>query len=293
MTVNTFWMLFAVTVCFEKQEFIKGIILVTMLIALSKLLPIFLYPVGLIFLLLLACVLLRNNQRFLRILLLAVLLILVVAGNRWVSLGLVRSLEMRFSPPTTIDQVDAIVLLGGGTEILAPPRPLPEVNGAGDRITYAVKLYREGRSAYILASGGRIPWYGPASSTPAEEMLALLEFMGVPSEAVILESKSQNTAENAEFSAVLLQKYNANSVLLVTSAMHMPRAVAYFETLGVEIFPAPTDFIVSEAEWQGLVESGPVALFLSFFPTSGSLNQTTNALKEYLGLLVFHLQHGF
>ena len=54
---------------------------------------------------------------------------------------------------------DAIVVLGGGTESEQFPRPMVEVNSAGDRVLYAGKLYKEGKAPYILLSGGNISWY--------------------------------------------------------------------------------------------------------------------------------------
>lgn len=260
-----------------------------MFVLLSKLLPLIIYPVGLILVLLIAA-LLSRRQGGQRVLLVIMLVILLFAGNRWVAASLVRSLEWRYFPPESNLRADAIVLLGGGTETIAPPRPIPEINGAGDRVIYAAQLYREGQAPYILATGGRIPWSDQPVSTPAQEMAALLEFMGVPDGDILLESASQNTAENAAFSAPLLRERNAQRIFLVTSAMHMSRAVAWFESAGFEVIPAPTDYIISEAEWDSLWHPGWAGIILNTFPSAGSLNLATNAIKEYIGLMVAFFQ---
>jgi uncharacterized SAM-binding protein YcdF (DUF218 family) len=261
-----------------------------MLIFLSKFLPIFVYPAGLLFLFLICAFLLYKRRRIQKIFLLFALFTLLLGGNRWFALSLVHLLEQQYPSLEGSPKADAIVVLGGGTEMISAPRQIPEINGAGDRVLYAVQLYRQGAAPIILASGGRINWYDSAASTPAEEMRLLLEFMGVPSEAILLEDQSQNTYENAQFSAIKLAQLDARRILLVTSAMHMPRAAALFQAQGVEIIPAPTDYIVSEVEWRTLWHSGWASFLLNLFPSASSLNQTTNALKEYIGLTVYWMQ---
>lgn len=261
-----------------------------MFVTLSKLLPVLVYPAGLLFLLILAALLLRERARLRNGLLLAALIILLLAGNRYVALGLVRSLEWRYFPPAQDVTAEAIVVLGGGTEIIAEPRPIVEVNGAGDRVLYAAELYRRGAAPLIVASGGRVALYETGDSTPAEEMQILLEFVGVPGEAILLEANSQNTHENALFSAEILKERGVQRILLVTSALHMPRALGLFEAQGLRVVPAPTDYILSQPQWDQLWQGGPAAVLLGFFPSSGNLNLVTNVMKEYLGLFVYRLQ---
>jgi len=55
-----------------------------------------------------------------------------------------------------------------------------------------------------------------------------------------LENDSENTAENAFYSAEILREKNIKTIILVTSAMHMPRSVALFEAQGLNVIPAPT-----------------------------------------------------
>jgi uncharacterized SAM-binding protein YcdF (DUF218 family) len=261
-----------------------------MFITLSKILPLLIYPTGLAFLLVFASLFLRRKLRLQTVFLLGALLVIGLAGNRYVAYGLVRSLEVRFLSLSQVPEADAIVVLGGGTEILSPPRPIAEINGAGDRVLYAAELYRQGKAPVILATGGRINWYEGAGSTAAGEMRQLLLFLGVPARDILLEEVSLNTYENAIYSAVLLQERQAQRILLVTSAMHMPRAYPLFVATGLEVIPAPTDYILSEAEWQTLWQPDPVAIFVNLFPTAGQLNLTTSALKEYIGWLVYRLR---
>ena len=101
-----------------------------MFIFLSKLLPPFIYPLGLACLLLvLALILTRPLGRsktvhlgWLRAVLILALLTLWLGSNRWVASSLARSLEWRYLPPNETPQADVIVLLGGGGEAAEYPR---------------------------------------------------------------------------------------------------------------------------------------------------------------------------
>lgn len=220
----------------------------------------------------------------------ASLLILFLAGNRWVSMAIVRSLESRYSPLESGMKADVIVVLGGGTDIQQYPRSMVEVNGAGDRMIYAAKLYREGVADKLILSGGTIEWQGEAETTPAGDMAELMEFFGVPGEAMILQGGSINTAEDAEFSVGIIEENGWQAVVLVTSALHMPRSVELFSRLGIDVIPAPTDFVITDQGWNDLYSFRWENILINIMPTASSLKSTTSALKEYIGMIVNSLK---
>jgi len=248
---------------------------------LSKLLPYFVMPVGA------SC------------LLLSIGLFLILLGNRKLSfvfsamaLGLLfvtampitaerlgRPLESMY-PPLLAAQAppaDAIVALGGGVEIPIAPRQTPELNNAGDRIVEAARLYRAGRAPVLLLSGGNVFASDDytAESTYSAELVA---FFGVDPEAVVVESTSKTTYENAIESRRFLKKRGIRRILLVTSALHMPRAVATFDSAGIETLAAPTDYLFTE--W---VQPS----FFRYLPSAASLSQTSRVLHEYMGFFVY------
>jgi uncharacterized SAM-binding protein YcdF (DUF218 family) len=261
-----------------------------MFVFLSKFLPLFVYPLGLAFILLLLALILRRKPRLQTIVLIAAVLILLVSSNRWVSFSLARSLEWRYLPLNPIPQAEVIVVLGGGTESAQFPRPAVEVNAAGDRVLYAARLYKEGKAQKILLSGGNITWLGGRSMTPADEMADILALIGIPEEDIWLQPDSQNTYEDALYSSQILKEKGASRVLLVTSAMHMPRSMALFEHQGIDAIAAPADFTVTEAGWENLVELDVQATLVNLLPNTSSLSLTTNVLKEYIGLLIYGLR---
>jgi uncharacterized SAM-binding protein YcdF (DUF218 family) len=260
-----------------------------MFIFLSKFLPLLVYPLGLAVLLLAAALVVHRHPRLRVILLAAALVILLVGSNRWVSFALARSLEWRYLPLDPVPQAEVIVVLGGGTESAQFPRPGVEVNAAGDRVLYAARLYKQGKAQKIILTGGNITWLEGRTMTPADEMADLLALLEIPTQDVWLQPESQNTFEDALYTSRMLKENGVESVLLVTSAMHMPRSVALFEQQGVRVIPAPADFTVTQAGWQSLFSPDPQALLVNLLPNTSSLSLTTNAIKEYIGLLVYGL----
>ena len=268
---------------------IKLFLTKTMFVFLSKFLPLLFYPLGLVCILLIIALFLRKKERTRNILIAASIGVLWLSGTSLVSNNLARSLEWRYLPPKEIPSADVIVVLGGGTDANVYPRSGVEINGAGDRVLYAARIYKEGKAAHILLTGGEITWMNATSSTPADEMAEILQSVGVPKEALWLENKSQNTYENVVFSKVILDEKGIKKILLVTSAMHMPRAVALFQKLGLEVIPLPVDYSVTLADisWNGQDWLGQV---FGLLPSTGNLSATTNALKEYFGLFTYWLR---
>lgn len=259
-----------------------------MFIFLSKFLPNFVYPLGLVFMLVILALVLRRYRRWQTAVLTTALLLTLVGGNRWVAFSLARSLEWRYLPLNPLPQAEVIVVLGGGTESYQFPRPMVETNGAGDRVLYAAKLYKEGKAPNLLLSGGNIDWLEGRTTTPAEEMAAILELMDVPGDAIWLQPKSQNTYEDALYSSQMLKARGITRVLLVTSALHMPRAVALFQHQGIDVIPAPVDYTVTQAGWDNLFSFDWQNTLVNLVPNVSSMALTSAVLKEYIGLWVYH-----
>ncbi|SRR5579883_1423987 len=261
-----------------------------MFLFLSKLLPLFLYPLGLTCLLLVVALVLIGRRRS-RLAMLPItlgLLLLLAGGNGWVSEWLVRSLEFQHIPSAKLPQADAIVVLGGGTKPAVPPRPWVEVSEEGDRVLYGAKLYREGKAPRVILSGGRIEWKG-GGPPESGDMAQLVEAMGVPASAILQDPTSLNTYENAVNVKQIMVAQGIRRILLVTSAMHMPRSLLIFKHLGIDAIAAPTDFNTTERDWQEL-KGSPAAIVLNVLPEADRFQQTTRALKEYLGLVIYRLK---
>ncbi|PTY37466.1 hypothetical protein BGP77_13260 [Saccharospirillum sp. MSK14-1] len=142
------------------------------------------------------------------------------------------------------------------------------------RLRYAAFAQRQ-TGLPLLVSGGRVLTH--SQLTLAEIMATeLVTQFRVP--VRWLEGRSRNTAENARYSAEILRRADVDSVLLITEAFHMPRAVMAFENAGLRVIAAPTAPLNSSE-----------SRLLNWVPTATALNQSTLALHEYLGWLVYRL----
>jgi len=79
-------------------------------------------------------------------------------------------------------------------------------------------------------------------------------------------------------------------IILVTSAMHMPRSKALFKNQGLNVIPAPVDFTITEHNWHTTFNPNLGEFFIQLLPSAGSLNLTTNVIREYIGLLIYSLR---
>ncbi len=165
----------------------------------------------------------------------------------------------------SLPESDVVILLGGTP---------------GPRIVHALSLYRAGKAPLIVITGGNKPWQ-KAVIPEAQRVADLLVEFGVPHSALVLETASRTTRENAVNTAAMFKVHGWRNGLLVTSSTHMPRALAAFQKVGVSVTPAATD-----------IYSGPFKIdgLLDLLPDVEALDRTTSAIKEVLGLGVYRLR---
>jgi len=187
---------------------------------------------------------------------------------------LTHSLEYKYLPPNKLDG-DVVVVLGGGATLSSP-----DLSGSGNlsgsaanRLLAAARINKK-TGLPIIFTGGQV---FKTSGNEAEIAKRQLLDLGLSENAVIMENKSLNTTENANFTKVLLTKYNYTKPILLTSAFHMYRAVINFNNAGIknlEIYPC--DYSTNKKLSMD---------FNSFVPSSSSLSSSSLALHEYLGVL--------
>ena len=110
---------------------------------------------------------------------------------------------------------------------------------------------------------------------------ALLQDWGVPQDAILIEDKSRNTYENSVNTKNLLNSRDIDTVLLVTSAFHMPRALATFTTTGLNAIPSPTNYSM-------VGYSRPK--ILDWIPSLGNLGKMQAVMREKLGIVVYRFR---
>jgi len=250
----------------------------------SKLLPQLIYPLGLFIWLTIAGGVLVwfERKRVGTALLSAAIVALWIVSTPVFSNYFRAGLERTYLPVAVQESfnADAIVVLGGAVSGPAYPRIDVDLGDAADRVLHAVRLFRASKATFVIATGGNIPWLG-GSGPEASAISKLLQEWGVPEDAIILESDSANTHENAINTKRILDERELENVLLVTSALHMPRALAIFRAAGVKAVPSPTDYEVVDKQQTTIMD---------FLPDAEALEGTTRAMKEYLGYAVYWMR---
>ncbi len=259
-----------------------------MFLFLSKLLPpIFLYPLGIVSLLLiLAIIMIWRKSRWSAVPVALALATIWLASNAWTTNQMIKSLEWQNIPAGDLPTAEAIVLLGGATRSKSYPRPGIDLSEQGDRVVYAAQLYKQQKAPLIIISGGRIDWKEAGDPESADIATVLTNDLGVPATALIQEPYSLNTHENAINVQKILADRQIKKVLLVTSAFHMPRSLRIFRKLKMDVIPAPSDYLVAQIALDEPNRTWEAAA-LSAIPDAQRLNNFTTVLKEYIGTWMY------
>jgi uncharacterized SAM-binding protein YcdF (DUF218 family) len=201
-----------------------------------------------------------------------ILLILCTYGS--VPRLLLKPLECRYPPLLNVrdlPEIRWIVILGGGhTSDPQMPANSQLSSSSLSRIVEGIRLHHSLPGSKIILSGGALYDPVPEAKVLADVALSLR----VERQNLILESLSRDTEEEAR----LIQKMvGKDAFALVTSASHMPRAMALFKKLGMHPLAAPTDYGIKES-LEEEIRPG------MFFPGTAELQNTEAAVYEYLGL---------
>lgn len=198
-----------------------------------------------------------------------------------VATALAGELERRFGPVAVgeLPRADAIVILGGGVSPPARPRAAADLGRSFDRVWFGARLFRAGLAPLVITTGARP--YADDGVSAAVATRELLQQLGVPRTAVETRGDSRSTREDALAVSAELERRGLEDVLLVTSALHMPRALAAFHALNVQVWPAPTDHEVIAAGRSGT---------WSWLPYPWAFALTNRAWHEYVGMLYYRLR---
>jgi uncharacterized SAM-binding protein YcdF (DUF218 family) len=209
------------------------------------------------------------------------LVLLVLFSNKFVSRALMRPLEARYASipelragaplPANLAACRYVVVLGSGNglEPNASPNNLL-MPSALERIVEAVRIVRTLPEAKLIVSG---PGDVPNEPTHAEVLARTAELFGIARERII---KIENGRDTEEESRAIRKIVGDARIALVTSASHMPRAMALCRSAGVAAVPCPTDFNSHPNE---------AVFFNDFLWDIESLGRSTLAVRERVGYL--------
>ena len=206
------------------------------------------------------------------------IMLLILFG--WSPLGpaALAALENRFPPAEVQGPVSGIILLGGAVEThIAHERRAVTLTDAAERVTAIAELARRYPEARLLLSGGASDMLAGEPATESSLARDLLVSMGVSRDRIELEERSRNTCENAAESKRVAQPTTSEQWLLVTSASHMPRAVACFRAVDFSIVPYPVDYRTR----------GSSDLWRPTASIAAGLTASDLAAHEWIGLIMY------
>lgn len=208
------------------------------------------------------------------------LVLIALAGLSPLGNALLLPLEQRFPPwDAARGAPDGIVVLGGAiSPSISAARGAVALGQAAERITTTAVLARRYPKARIVYCGGSNSLIFD-QEPEAGFAVRQLEDLGVAHERITAEEQSRNTIENAVFARQLANPRPGERWLLVTSAYHMPRAMAAFRAVGFAVEAYPVD-------WR---TRGPIDLVRPAPSLGEGLDRVDRAVHEWVGLLIYRL----
>tara|TARA_E500000178_G_scaffold85431_1_gene84008 strand:- start:748 stop:1578 length:831 start_codon:yes stop_codon:yes gene_type:complete len=206
-------------------------------------------------------------------------LLLLLVGTLPLGEWLIYPLENRFAANAALPMSPAgVIVLGGAVNpALSDTWGQTEIGDAAERLTafmYLANLYPDSQLVFTGGSGS----ITEQAYKEADYTRFLFEQLDMGERAIIYESESRNTAENALHSKTLLNPQAGEEWILITSAFHMPRAVGVFCKVGWPVTPYPVDHYSEKDE-----------LLRVNYRFSGNLRTLETAIREWVGLLAYRI----
>ncbi|MBK7667188.1 MAG: YdcF family protein [Sphingobacteriaceae bacterium] len=248
---------------------------------LSKVLTFLVSPMVWFFAILIWALKTKDEKRKKKLLISALALIYVSCNSFFVD-----ELARAWEPVTpdyylSSEKYDVAIVLGGIGSIDERQNRL-DFGAGGDRLFQTLDLFHKGRIKQIMFTGGS----GSIRFPTHKEGLYVKKYLNtihIPDSLLIIENESKNTFENASFSKKILDSLKFNgSVLLVTSAFHMPRSLATFKKAG---FTNVTPYLTNRM-------SGPRRFDWDhcFLPNAEALSNLNMLIHEWIGYLAYKIK---
>jgi len=238
---------------------------------LSKILPELILPVGGTLLLLVTAAFRRSWG-----IVFGAWFLLSFSSIPWTGYRLIQSMEagMERISAAQAKQAEAIIVLSTGRTVSPGSDKISEWHDA-DRFFGGIELFRAGKAPLIIFTGGSAPWEKDAP-LEGEILAGHARSMGVLAGAIKVTRQAFNTKEEAAAVRELIpaKPESRIRILLVTTALHMPRAKKVFEEAGFQVLPFPVDFVTSATK-----KTYPT----DFVPSGAGLSKTSTALRELYG----------
>lgn len=213
-----------------------------------------------------------KNSKTRKLTLASAFAILLLFSNIWLFNRFAKLYE---APYPILKHYDVGILLGGFSGVNEAKHI--EFTSAGDRILQTIALYKQGVIQKILVSSGSANLF---ENDIKEANLAAdyLRIIGIPDSAIVVENQSRNTKENISNSYQLILKENlGSSVLIITSAWHIPRTRLIVRQQGVAMpdFYPTHHLSGDDLNWSDYI-----------IPSAEAVNNWGILIKEWIGYVV-------
>lgn len=176
-------------------------------------------------------------------------------------------------PSGPTPQIGAIVVLDGGALRVSREgayAAIP-VRASVERAMEAVRVYRMTNAPLVVVTGGAYRTEpGPPEGAALRDLLVA---RGIPPDRIVLDAESRSTHEHAMTVPRLLSSRGVTRFALVTSSVHMRRALLAFKSSGLAIVPAPSPVYCGES--------------LPWWPNSLALERSSQAIHEVAGMIYY------
>jgi uncharacterized SAM-binding protein YcdF (DUF218 family) len=191
---------------------------------------------------------------------------------------IVQGLENRFPHPPAPTDVACVIVLGGGIPpFVDEARGGYSLDDGGDRYIETVRLAGLYPNARIIMSGGDGSIEGGAMKE-ADIIRRMFDDFHIDPARIDYDRESRDTYENAVNTKAILEQRNLTHCLLVTSGFHMPRSVAIFRHLGMDIVPWVADYRTKGTESLKLTVVDPMV----------NAGLMTMGVREWIGIVAYY-----
>lgn len=198
-------------------------------------------------------------------------------SNPWILNNIWNAYQWKPVPLKDVPSSDVGILLGGLSGYDEEWK-MGFFGQTSDRFIQTNRLYDAGKIRNILVTGGNAIFVKEQSYSEAEFLVNSFRELEIPEVHLLKETKAKNTLQNARFSKDIMDSLHLKGpVVLVTSAIHMPRAVKVFRKAGVDVIPFPSNYMVTQGNTH--------FTWGSLMPSPAALLNWSSLLREWVGLV--------
>ena len=210
----------------------------------------------------------------------ATITVVLISTNPIVGKLATAHLERDFPPKqiSATDNINTVIVLSGMLTAIVTQNGdvLYEFNSAADRIEAGIAMMQSGQAKRMILTRGQVPW--SAGEPEGEFLMRYAVARGIAPQQITLTGIAANTEDEARQIAGMAS--DGESVGIITSAFHMPRALQVFRAHGMDPLPIAVDYR----------QSFDRLTFMDFIPSSRALDDVSIFVREMIGRAYYYIK---